>query len=276
MKRNKKYFDLEHRQYWSNIANKITLNRLKIGAPLIIILTILLSLGVLTALPVAIFLSVFFLTDVIDGMIAKINNASTIKGQLLDQGCDKAFGAITLTLAAIFANIYAIIPIIGELSIFISSQKNTKSDESSLIGKVKMFPLALFTIVSFLGVSYPMFKETIEPLGVSITDLLLKITILCQAGTLGTYLINNKKTEEDEYDPKKDIELEELFKTDPELQKIKRKKNGYISFKNTFEFARKHQDTLGSIEFNDMIGKERNIMKLIKTIKKYENNNKHI
>ena len=260
--------EIKYRSRWSKIANNITLSRLITGPIVLIALAILLFNGVISAVVLSAFLACFLATDFIDGQIAKRHNACTIKGQRLDQIGDKVFNSTALICAMVTNFLPALAVLLGEVAILgVSTVKIKDNRASSIIGRFKMFPLAIFTILTFLGLSYPDIKENALLLNQSLLDLACKLTLLSQGATVASYVLP-KKDKEVVVDNK---ELEELFIHDEELKQIKRNKEGYLGIKDTIKFGLNHLSTLGDIEFNDVAPKEENTLKLIMAVKKYEN-----
>lgn len=98
-----------------------------------------------------IILTVLFLTDWIDGYLARKYNVSTFFGSIMDSICDKVM-AIVSCIILCFINKYFIISIILELLIFfvntfVLTQKG--NIKSSLIGKGKMWVLSICVILGF-------------------------------------------------------------------------------------------------------------------------------
>ena len=104
--------------------------------------------GKVTALIVAI----SYLTDSLDGILAKKLHCSTFFGSILDGTSDKIFNIVNLI---IFLSItpLAIIPLIFEVIIIIIQiykYKNNYTVKSSFLGKVKMWVMGLTIILTFL------------------------------------------------------------------------------------------------------------------------------
>jgi len=98
-----------------------------------------------------IILTVLFLTDWIDGYLARKYYVSTFFGSIMDSICDKVMAIVSCVILC-FINKYFIIAIILESLIFIvntfvlTQKGNIKS---SLIGKGKMWVLSICVILGF-------------------------------------------------------------------------------------------------------------------------------
>lgn len=93
-----------------------------------------------------------FLTDAIDGKMARRFETSTFLGASLDAICDKLSGIMSL-FALLFATKLALIPIISELSILtinIEKYKHKQNVQSSFLGKLKTCALSLGIVLAFI------------------------------------------------------------------------------------------------------------------------------
>lgn len=130
------------------------------------------------------------LSDLFDGYLARKLNTHSKYGKLLDQMTDKFFSSSLAIILMIQNPIF--IPIISlELSISMINiyykNKNPKiSDDSSLIGKFKQFPLFITLSLGFIS--------HLSTLLTILTNALAIITTLCQSATL----INYTKTKYEE------------------------------------------------------------------------------
>ena len=137
--------------------------------------TSLRALGVLALIPVYYLyggLSTFllstacFLTDFVDGKMARKFNTSTFFGSMFDGITDKAFLIIGLVLLMTITPL-AIVPIIMELSIVgvqTLKYQNNMNVKSNFIGKAKMWLAGLTMSVSYLLVD----KQVLNYLGTSL------------------------------------------------------------------------------------------------------------
>ena len=116
-----------------------------------------------------------FLTDFIDGQMARRLKTSTFFGSIFDGITDKAFLVVSLILLMTITPL-AIVPIIMELSIVgvqTLKYQNNMSVQSNFIGKAKMWLAGLTMSVSYLLVD----KNVLNYLG---NSLLEKVNSLSQ------------------------------------------------------------------------------------------------
>ncbi len=127
-------------------TNLVTLIRL-LGA--LAIVPVFLNYGGLIA---ASLLGGVFITDAIDGKMARKFETSTFLGASLDAICDKLSGIMSL-LALLFATKLALIPIICEFTILginIEKYKNKQNVQSSFVGKLKTCALSFGIVLAFV------------------------------------------------------------------------------------------------------------------------------
>lgn len=114
----------------------------------IAILPVFLNYGGLVA---AGLLAGVFITDAVDGMMARKFGTSTFFGATLDASADKAAGIVSL-IALLFATKLAIIPILSEIAIMginFVKYKNKQNVKSSFLGKLKTCALSLGIVLAF-------------------------------------------------------------------------------------------------------------------------------
>ena len=118
----------------------------------------------------------FFLTDFIDGFLARKLHVQSFFGSLLDALSDKAFGIVCLVLLSTLNPIF--LAIIGlELGIFAINYKNAqdnKNVKSSNAGKAKTLLLAATVVGSFFCYAAPTIKEVLNYINVSTFNTLLE------------------------------------------------------------------------------------------------------
>lgn len=101
-----------------------------------------------------------FLTDFIDGKLARLWHVQSFFGSLLDGLSDKLYGIISLIILSTINPIFIFV-ILGELLILyinIASLQRGNNVQSSIFGKVKTFVLAGSIIGSLLIYSKPLFN----------------------------------------------------------------------------------------------------------------------
>ena len=175
------------------IVNSITFIRI-IGIFLIIFNTDLggVKIGIMSLL--------IYLTDVIDGVLARYWNVSTFFGALLDGLADKLFTIVNFIVLYVIVKDIALIPIIIELLIIIiQSFKFTlnMNIQSNKVGKLKIWVLAISVVLTyfvsdisnltFLGTSIINYLNSIDK------NILYSITlgpaIIFEAFTLISYFL---------------------------------------------------------------------------------------
>ena len=118
----------------------------------------------------------FFLTDFIDGFLARKLNVQSFFGSLLDALSDKAFGIVCLVLLSTLNPIF--LAIIGlELGIFAINYKNAQNNKnvkSSNAGKAKTLLLAATVVGSFFCYAAPTIKEVLNYVNISTFNTLLE------------------------------------------------------------------------------------------------------
>ena len=117
----------------------------------------------------------FFLTDFIDGTLARKLKVQTFFGSLLDAVSDKAFGIVCLLLLSTLNPIFlAVIGIeLGIFAINYHNAQNNKNVQSSLAGKAKTLLLAATVIGGFFCYDAPTIKEVLNYVNVSTFNTLL-------------------------------------------------------------------------------------------------------
>lgn len=130
---------------WFLLVNFITISRI-IGS--IALFPIYFCIGHIAA---GIMLTLLFVTDWIDGYLARKHNVCTFFGSLLDTICDKLIIIVSCSLLC-FLNPYFICSIVFEVLILlictINLTQNNKA-KSPPIGRIKMFVLCVCVIIGF-------------------------------------------------------------------------------------------------------------------------------
>lgn len=136
---------MEERKKWFIIVNLITFSRI-IGS--IFLFPLYFSLGPKI---IGIILAILFLTDWIDGYLARKFKVSTFFGSIMDTICDKLIAIVACTVLC-FLNPYMIYSIIVEALIALVSALNVTQNntaKASYVGKVKMWILSMCVVVGF-------------------------------------------------------------------------------------------------------------------------------
>ena len=181
---------------------------------------------------VSIFIICLFLTDTIDGFLARKLKISTFFGSLIDGVSDKLLNFISFLILG-FINIFMFAPLIIEISIFYtmySTYRYGGNIQSSKIGKTKTIILDIGVILSFMLISLPLFKSKSRVIdfliintNIIITFISFIILVSCLI-TLFDYMKKNNKARENpksfkiknENKKRKPIKLimKQLFDTD--------------------------------------------------------------
>ncbi len=159
-----------------------------------------------------------FLTDYIDGKMARKFKTSTFLGSMFDGITDKAFLIVSLIILMTITPL-AIVPILMELGIVgmqTLKYKNDMSVKSNIIGKAKMWLAGLTMAACYLLVD----KRVLNYLGASLAtkinsfgqlklfSLVLTPLVLSEIITLTSYIkeYNEEKKEPEKIEEKKDEE----------------------------------------------------------------------
>ncbi len=153
---------------------------------LVNLITAIRSLGTIAIIPIfntygafatALAAAGFFLTDFIDGHLARKLHVESFFGSLLDAVSDKSFGIVCLLLLSTLNPIFLVI--IGvELGIFAinyNSIQRGNNAKSSLVGKAKTVLLAASIVGSYFCYSAPTLKEILNYVNISSFNKLLEL-----------------------------------------------------------------------------------------------------
>ena len=127
----------------------------------------------------AVFIIILFLTDTIDGLLARTLHVSTFFGSVMDAVSDKLLNAIAFIILGLEYNIM-IAPLAIEVAIMYTSYSTYRyggNVQSSVTGKIKTVVLDVFVILSFVLLALPTLhvkKYFIIKL-ISLTDFLIHI-----------------------------------------------------------------------------------------------------
>lgn len=210
------------------IVNSITLIRI-IGTFLVLFMSRHFSgftIGIMTIF--------IYLSDVLDGVLARFWKVSTFFGALFDGAADKLFTAVNYIVLYIIVGDIALIPLLIELLICIvqfMKYKFNMNIKSNIIGKVKVWFLALSIVLTF-------FVSDIDNLNNKNTLYLLTLSpgIIMEFITLISYI--------GEFFFKKNIEAS--MKKSTKSKRIKLTKEERLNYaKNVWfspEFYEKHKD----------------------------------
>lgn len=217
----------------------------------------------------------FFLTDFIDGLLARKLHVQSFFGSLLDGLSDKAFGIVCLILLSTLNPIFLIIigVELGILAVNYNSIQRGNNAKSSMAGKVKTFFLAATIVGSFFAYSVPSLKNIVDYVNISSLNTLAKInpqvlsTILAIPSIgAGLYVLKDygkkattqdEKKLEEEKDTKKTINLS--------LKEINEKRKELIAKKEKLGKYKSKQEILHALFDTDFYleHKDDEIMKLI-------------
>ncbi len=191
------------------LVNLITLTRL---IATIVVLPIFINFG---ALITGVFLGVVFITDFLDGYLARKFKVQTHLGAILDQGCDKLLSLSSL-LCLTTVNPLFIAPLLletGTMLVNIGKISKGLESNSSMIGRIKMWILGLSTVLGFASaeiISNPEITEIItSQTATDISNVAALVSTGFCASALYGYAKENKgqKKEYSEYELKKFDEI---------------------------------------------------------------------
>lgn len=201
------------------------------------------------SLTTALAAGVFFLTDMIDGKLARKLHVQSFFGSLLDGLSDKTFGMVCLLLLALENNIF-FIPIIMEgaiLAINFQSLQRGNNVQSSIAGKVKTGVLAVSLVGGFLSLEVPSLKDLLNYLNIKSIDTLLNTNPSVLSNIVATPLIASetivivdyiKKAKDQD---KKRIESatsnKEIAKLNTEIDEIQAQKEYLLNEKNKLKVS---------------------------------------
>lgn len=187
----------------------------------------------------AIFVIILFLSDAIDGFLARTLKVSTFFGSILDAASDKILNIISFIILGIEYNIM-IAPLAIEAAIFYtvySTYRYGGNVQATIIGKIKMIILSVFVILSFVLLSLPTLNLKYHFINklIGATDLIIHIfgfiILFACLVALFDYVGRNKEAR---LNPKSD-----------EIKKEKKKKKSFkILLSNLFdtEYYKEHKD----------------------------------
>lgn len=168
--------EMEEKYGKNHIRNKVLVN----------LITFIRSLGTVAIVPIYLTYGMlatsltaagFFLTDFIDGHLARKLHVQSFFGSLLDGLSDKAFGIICLLLLASINPVF--LAVIGlELGIFAinyNSAKRGNNIQSSKAGKAKTALLSASIVGSYFCYAAPTIKELLNYINVSSFNTLLEL-----------------------------------------------------------------------------------------------------
>lgn len=198
----------------------------------------------------------FIATDFVDGFLARKFNCSTFFGAILDGMVDKVFTLVSLGLLLTITPkmIYPLLLELGILGVGFYSASKGNSAKSSLIGKLKVWVMALAVGGSFLLSDYHTLQNILSFIKLPALDIndinmcikgLSTLAIVSETATLGSYIARDiKETNEKVLDSKNTLK-DRLLKEKELLQSIKENKVSKEEVKERLfdtEFYLEHKD----------------------------------
>ena len=127
----------------------------------------------------AVFIIILFLTDAIDGLMARTLHASTFFGSIMDGFSDKLLNAISFIILGLEYNIM-IAPLIIEIAILYTGYSTYRyggNVQSTKAGKIKTIILDVLVILSFILLSLPTLhiNSVFANRLIGLTDFLIQI-----------------------------------------------------------------------------------------------------
>lgn len=227
-------------KFWLIIINSITLIRL-IGA-----LALPFIFYYKGASICAIWTIVFFLTDMIDGTLARTLKLSTFFGAGLDAACDKLLNTIAFIILGIQYKIM-LVPLILEVAILYTTYSTYRYGgnlQTSQIGKIKTIFLDVIVIICFILIGLPTLGLNIGFINhlITYTDVYIQlfscIIITLSFITLYNYMIKNNDARKHPEAIKKKLKKKKL-KTKDEI----------LSFAFDTEYYQKHKNESALSQF---------------------------
>ena len=148
---------------------------------------------------VAIFVIILFLSDAIDGFLARTFKISTMFGSAMDALCDKVLSLTAFIILGLEYNIM-FIPLGLEIIIILINYLIYRAGgnvQSSLTGKIKTVIIDISTIISFILISLPALKINID---YDISTLILIfgiLSIIAEIFAIINYSLKYKRTLKD-------------------------------------------------------------------------------
>ncbi len=236
----------------NQLANMLTFTRL-----IIPFITLILSIAAIITSLLPLFVAsgiiagMGALTDYFDGKISRSTKTTSEYGKMLDQLSDKFFTGI-ISINLLFLNPNYVFILIGELIIssinmIFKLKYKELSINSTMIGKVKQWPLNLSLIIGYLS--------TINNFSFAISNISIIITFLFQLMTAGSYINNNKNEIKKINNTKKSINVNIDTDKNDELVNVKNYDNT-ININNNLEIQKK-------ITIKEQYQKLRDVLNLI-------------
>ena len=203
----------------------------------------------------------FFLTDFIDGFLARKLHVESFFGSLLDAVSDKAFGIVCLLILSTLNPLF--LAIIGlELGIFAinyHNAQNNKNVKSSMAGKAKTLLLAATVVGSFFCYAAPTIKEVLNYVNITTFNTLLEInpdilSSILAVPAIGASLYVAKdyaSKGKDESKEESTLSLEEIARQREELQQKKKEIEEAQELKSKEEIIHDLFDTEFYLEHRD-------------------------
>lgn len=221
------------------------------------------SLGTIAILPIffkcgsfvtALAAAGFFVTDFIDGFLARRLKVQSFFGSLLDALSDKAFGIICLLLLATLNPIF--LAVIGiELGIFAINYKSAQKDhnvKTSSVGRAKTLLLAGTIVGSFFCYGAPTIKELLNYINVSTFNTLLEtnpdiLSTILAIPTIGVNLyaakdyLNISKKQEEQQSKKEEPVVNDVTAT---LDEIAKKREELLGQKEQLKVLKSREEII--------------------------------
>lgn len=226
----KEFFDKETNK--KQRANMWSFSRLILLVPILICaITAIITSAPVMFISTSVLVVLGEITDIFDGASARKHKSTSEFGKLLDQLVDKTFSTIT-TLVLTIINPLSISILLGEImigcsNVFYKLKYKEIPDTSSLIGKVKQFPLSAAFIMGFLS-----------PINSScqiISVILIIITNILQTITAVGYLDRNQKWVKNK---KKKNQKKEILLKEEENNTYEKQLQKNIGENNNFVFEK--------------------------------------
>ena len=205
-----------------------------------------------------------FLTDFIDGYLARKLKVQSFFGSLLDGLSDKALGIICLLILS-FSNPLFLTVILSELLILIINYKSIQrgnNAKSSIAGKIKTGLMGISIVSSFFVYGLPNIKDLVHYINIDAINKLANInpdiiTSFIVGGLLcaDAYVITDYSMRAIKQDKKRNNDIKELEnnieKIENEKQELQKEKQKILELKSKEEILHALFDTDFYLEHKD-------------------------
>ena len=185
--------------------------------------------------------AIFFLTDAVDGTLARLTKNQTWFGTLVDPIADKALTiSICVTLCFILSPLFAL-PIIGELAIHLSGMNAIKDNRNLKASKTGKLKAIVIGIALCAGMGLTMIPNLTPLLATILSGIVIAPSTISQILTFKSY--------EKEYQPLDVKKVTDVIKanTETEREVLNKIKDKAIEVSKKSTFFSEFQNTLANL-----------------------------